>query len=447
MPHFNNMMNSDAMKSVGNSFNAYTDSVGKFVNSFSDKTPGSTWNSFKNMHTGAGAPFAYGVHGGTALAMANAFGGSNNGNGGGGGLTSTLNTAISIIPGMMPYILGYKLYNNWVPKIKNFINTWGPKVKAGARVAVDASDIINYKLGRAPGITGMLNAAGNVSDIRNDPAKTKRILDFTKDVGKTTGNWDFYRESRKRFGGTADEWAANTGTGELVGAVLSRGDFSGLGAKFWRGWQNALLPELSLTPDVYVTPSTAVGHVPTPPPPSLGTTAQKAKDIGMNQADVDRLTASLRTGRINGSLPVFDIKVNAPQNVDTFAQQRNMVQQLRRSGALNQQAYIARMQDIAKRQRAYNDSVKAHQAAVAEAGSRTHDDFYNEALNSTGDRNWASEYARSWSDRLQAPRAPSAVNIAKNKPAVWNAPNEHEFKDGKIQIAGTDQLAKFHGSR
>ena len=455
MPHFNAMMNSDAMQNVGKSFNAYTNSAGNFVKSFSDNTPGSTWNAFKAMHTGEGAPFAYGINYGVPLAMATAFNNSNNAGGGGGGL-STLNTAVSILPGMMPYILGYGLYKNWAPKIQNFFKEWGPKIQNGIKAGWDARDIIKYKTGNG----SMLAATGNVSDIRNDPKKTERVLNASLDASKATGNFDFYREARKRFGGTADEWAANAqgleGIGELGGATLTRGDFSGIVAK-GKQWYRNIVPDLKIDQqqddqEVQATQSTVMtpsGAVPVAVPSFLNfaQTAQKAKSMGMTQADLDRLNSSMRTGTINGSMPVYDIKVNVPANANTFDQQRNLVQQLRNSGSLNEQAYQKRMADIARRQQEYNNSVQEHKDFMAENAGKTHDDFYNEALSSSGDRNWASEYARLQSEKSQAPKAPSKVNVATNKPAVWSKPDDREFKNGYVQIKSSDDLKKMYGNK
>ena len=115
---FNNMMNSEGMKNFNNSWNAFTQTGGDWVNTLSDGKGGTSWDAFKKMYTGDSAPWAWGATAAAAISMANAFNSdTNNGN----------NRSGSGFSGLVPWLaLGGLAYGAYklMPQIKTWVGAY-----------------------------------------------------------------------------------------------------------------------------------------------------------------------------------------------------------------------------------------------------------------------------------------------------------------------------------
>jgi hypothetical protein len=106
------MVNSPGARKFSNSWNDFAAKGGAFATSLLDGKNGTSLDAFKNLYTGASAPWAWGLTGATAATMAGAFGRSRSAEGGNYGLLSGVGTVLPWLAlGGIAYG-GYKLYKN-----------------------------------------------------------------------------------------------------------------------------------------------------------------------------------------------------------------------------------------------------------------------------------------------------------------------------------------------
>lgn len=167
MPHFNNMMNSEGMKNFGNSWNAFTQAGGNWVNTLSDGKDGTSWDALKKMYTGKSAPWAWGATAATAMAMSNAFNSGSGGNNNQGGNRGGFNWG-SLVPWLALGGLAYGAYK-FMPQIKNWAGAYGDVNRLKSGTMAEKSETmqnLSQNQGRRNAAEKMIEIGGTPSQLR-----------------------------------------------------------------------------------------------------------------------------------------------------------------------------------------------------------------------------------------------------------------------------------------
>lgn len=170
---FNNMMNSEGMNNFNNSWNAFTQVGGDWVNTLSDGKGGTSWDAFKKMYTGDSAPWALGATAAAAISMANAFNSNanntNNGN----------NRSGSGFSGLVPWLaLGGLAYGTYklMPQIKTWVGAYSDVNRLNSGTAEDKAttlQTLSTDQGRRTAAEKMVEAGGTPKQLRQFRQNTK----------------------------------------------------------------------------------------------------------------------------------------------------------------------------------------------------------------------------------------------------------------------------------